>query len=163
MYEHRAYLLSKYDCTGAGGEVHLQFSIGSVRVCAPEKAPRTSPAVAAGRLLALDGPPMLFRQSCTLSPPAITCISNYANTSPRPRSRPAFMNSSFIELQRYIWKDEKAEALPSSPENKGKWKAERKLQAPFLDENMKFSHSIQFNAVPDWSSHYIAYSNLKKL
>ncbi|KAI9666910.1 MAG: low-affinity phosphate transporter [Alyxoria varia] len=28
---------------------------------------------------------------------------------------------------------------------------------------MKFSHSIQFNAVPDWSSQYIAYSNLKKL
>ncbi|KAI0412348.1 SPX domain-containing protein [Xylaria grammica] len=28
---------------------------------------------------------------------------------------------------------------------------------------MKFSHSVQFNAVPDWSSHYIAYSNLKKL
>jgi len=27
---------------------------------------------------------------------------------------------------------------------------------------MKFSHSIQFNAVPDWSSNYIAYSNLKK-
>jgi hypothetical protein len=35
----------------------------------------------------------------------------------------------------------------------------------WLDEQdeMKFSHSIQFNAVPDWSSHYIAYSNLKKL
>ncbi|MCJ1438363.1 low-affinity phosphate transporter [Xylographa pallens] len=28
---------------------------------------------------------------------------------------------------------------------------------------MKFSHSVQFNAVPDWSSHYISYSNLKKL
>ncbi|KAL1970649.1 hypothetical protein VTN77DRAFT_4293 [Rasamsonia byssochlamydoides] len=28
---------------------------------------------------------------------------------------------------------------------------------------MKFSHSIQFNAVPDWSAHYIAYDNLKKL
>ena len=28
---------------------------------------------------------------------------------------------------------------------------------------MKFSHSLQFNSVPDWSSHYIAYSNLKKL
>ncbi|KAL9577038.1 MAG: hypothetical protein Q9212_006631 [Teloschistes hypoglaucus] len=28
---------------------------------------------------------------------------------------------------------------------------------------MKFSHSIQFNAVPDWSSNYINYSNLKKL
>ncbi|KAL9003083.1 MAG: hypothetical protein Q9188_004018, partial [Gyalolechia gomerana] len=31
------------------------------------------------------------------------------------------------------------------------------------EREMKFSHSIQFNAVPDWSSHYIAYSNLKKL
>lgn len=30
-------------------------------------------------------------------------------------------------------------------------------------EEMKFSHSIQFNAVPDWSSNYISYSNLKKL
>lgn len=29
-------------------------------------------------------------------------------------------------------------------------------------DEMRFSHSIQFNAVPDWSSHYIAYSNLKK-
>jgi len=28
---------------------------------------------------------------------------------------------------------------------------------------MKFSHSLQFNAVPDWSAYYIAYSNLKKL
>jgi hypothetical protein len=38
-------------------------------------------------------------------------------------------------------------------------KLERLLEA----DEMKFSHSIQFNAVPDWSSHYIAYSNLKKL
>lgn len=28
---------------------------------------------------------------------------------------------------------------------------------------MKFSHSLQFNSVPDWSNHYISYSNLKKL
>lgn len=28
---------------------------------------------------------------------------------------------------------------------------------------LRFAHSIQFNAVPDWTSHYIAYSNLKKL
>lgn len=28
---------------------------------------------------------------------------------------------------------------------------------------MKFSHSLQFNAVPEWSSKYIAYSQLKKL
>ncbi|KAI9892758.1 MAG: low-affinity phosphate transporter [Vezdaea aestivalis] len=31
-----------------------------------------------------------------------------------------------------------------------------------LDE-MKFSHSIQFNAVSEWSPNYISYSNLKKL
>ena len=34
---------------------------------------------------------------------------------------------------------------------------------PEKTAKMKFSHSIQFNAVPDWSSNYIAYSNLKKL
>lgn len=28
---------------------------------------------------------------------------------------------------------------------------------------MKFSHSLQFNAVPEWSSNYIAYTTLKKL
>ncbi|ODQ56367.1 SPX-domain-containing protein [Saitoella complicata NRRL Y-17804] len=28
---------------------------------------------------------------------------------------------------------------------------------------MKFSHSLQFNAVPDWADYYINYSNLKKL
>ena len=39
----------------------------------------------------------------------------------------------------------------------------RKLESLAEQEEMKFSHSIQFNAVPDWSSNYIAYSNLKKL
>lgn len=34
---------------------------------------------------------------------------------------------------------------------------------PETAAKMKFSHSIQFNAVPDWSTNYIAYSNLKKL
>lgn len=28
---------------------------------------------------------------------------------------------------------------------------------------MKFSHSLQFNAVPEWQDNYLAYSNLKKL
>ncbi|KAI9874368.1 MAG: low-affinity phosphate transporter, partial [Pleopsidium flavum] len=42
-------------------------------------------------------------------------------------------------------------------------KAERKLQQLLEEVEMKFSHSIQFNAVPDWSSNYISYSNLKKL
>lgn len=43
-----------------------------------------------------------------------------------------------------------------------KRRAEKRKRLEEADE-MKFSHSIQFNAVPDWSSHYIAYSNLKKL
>lgn len=38
-----------------------------------------------------------------------------------------------------------------------------KLEWLLLKAEMKFSHSLQFNAVPDWSGHYIAYSNLKKL
>ncbi|KAF5022062.1 hypothetical protein F66182_5889 [Fusarium sp. NRRL 66182] len=42
-------------------------------------------------------------------------------------------------------------------------KREEKLRWLEEQDEMKFSHSIQFNAVPDWSSHYIAYSNLKKL
>ncbi|KAK4153896.1 hypothetical protein C8A00DRAFT_33371 [Chaetomidium leptoderma] len=41
-------------------------------------------------------------------------------------------------------------------------RAEKRRWLEAQDE-MKFSHSIQFNAVPDWSNHYIAYSNLKKL
>ncbi|KAI9804644.1 MAG: low-affinity phosphate transporter [Piccolia ochrophora] len=42
-------------------------------------------------------------------------------------------------------------------------KRERKRRQLEEDYAMKFSHSIQFNAVPDWSGHYINYSNLKKL
>ena len=37
----------------------------------------------------------------------------------------------------------------------------RRLDA--AEAGMKFSHSVQFNAVPEWASNYIAYSNLKKL
>lgn len=33
----------------------------------------------------------------------------------------------------------------------------------FDPANMKFSHSLQFNSIPDWSAYYIAYDNLKKL
>lgn len=33
-------------------------------------------------------------------------------------------------------------------------------QQPYI---MKFSHSLQFNAVPEWSTKYISYSTLKKL
>jgi hypothetical protein len=40
---------------------------------------------------------------------------------------------------------------------------QEKLEWLLQKAEMKFSHSLQFNAVPDWSSHYINYSNLKKL
>lgn len=52
------------------------------------------------------------------------------------------------ETEREVWRREK--------------RAEKRRWLEEQDE-MKFSHSIQFNAVPDWSSYYIAYSNLKKL
>ncbi|KAK6844102.1 transporter [Apiospora arundinis] len=50
-------------------------------------------------------------------------------------------------------------------EREARTQAKRDQKRRWLDDldEMKFSHSIQFNAVPDWSSHYIAYSNLKKL
>lgn len=41
-------------------------------------------------------------------------------------------------------------------------KRRAKLEQLREADEMKFSHSLQFNAVPDWSNHYIAYSNLKK-
>ncbi|KAH8157456.1 hypothetical protein CIB48_g10793 [Xylaria polymorpha] len=53
----------------------------------------------------------------------------------------------------------------SCPDDNDDDTSRREAKKRWLDEQdeMKFSHSIQFNAVPDWSSHYIAYSNLKKL
>lgn len=51
-----------------------------------------------------------------------------------------------------------AEAQSTKRDRKRREKLEQLRQA----DEMKFSHSLQFNAVPDWSNHYIAYSNLKK-
>ncbi|TVY84271.1 putative transporter [Lachnellula suecica] len=78
-------------------------------------------------------------------------------TTPRPRARP----SEEYELADYtgIQERRKREARYLQREAK---RAE-KIQRLDAQDEMKFSHSIQFNAVPDWSSHYIAYSNLKKL
>lgn len=58
--------------------------------------------------------------------------------------------SKLRDLRRYLAK-----------QKRGDEKFYRRLEQ--AEAGMKFSHSIQFNAVPDWSSHYIAYSNLKKL
>lgn len=58
--------------------------------------------------------------------------------------------------------------LYSKPLRLNSWVKALQNRARYLrdrepDAKMKFSHSIQFNAVPEWSSYYIAYSNLKKL
>lgn len=42
-------------------------------------------------------------------------------------------------------------------------KSQQKYRQILKREAMKFSHSVQFNSVPEWTSHYINYSNLKKL
>ena len=64
-----------------------------------------------------------------------------------------------------------AHPLPEAPESsreahrRGRraQRRQEKLDKLRDEADMKFSHSLQFNAVPDWSTHYIAYSNLKKL
>lgn len=68
-----------------------------------------------------------------------------------------------IELIDY--RDISAQRNTSDPDREARRQAKREAKRRWLVEQdeMKFSHSIQFNAVPDWSSHYIAYSNLKKL
>lgn len=61
-----------------------------------------------------------------------------------------------IELRNLVSKED-------TRHRRRKEKRERKLREVLARDEMKFSHSIQFNAVPDWSGHYISYSNLKKL
>jgi hypothetical protein len=60
---------------------------------------------------------------------------------------------------RFLDEDEAETASEAARRQRRREKLERLIE----EDEMKFSHSIQFNAVPDWSSHYIAYSNLKKL
>ena len=71
------------------------------------------------------------------------------------------MPTDSIELSEYGPLSQRQNFAQRQRRRQEKKAAKRK----WLDQQdeMKFSHSIQFNAVPDWSSHYIAYSNLKKL
>jgi hypothetical protein len=59
--------------------------------------------------------------------------------------------------------EKKKEATPLDHQLRRQERRQRKYQELLEREAMKFSHSVQFNAVPDWSSNYISYSNLKKL
>lgn len=68
--------------------------------------------------------------------------------------------SEGIELREFHTESSilQAGAQETTRERKRREKLEQLREA----DEMKFSHSLQFNAVPDWSNHYIAYSNLKK-
>jgi hypothetical protein len=86
-----------------------------------------------------------------LPPPSILdTFARYRNVE----SAPAF------ELQLLDHHTRPAQERPR--ESKRDRKRREKLEQLREADEMKFSHSLQFNAVPDWSNHYIAYSNLKK-
>jgi phosphate transporter len=71
-----------------------------------------------------------------------------------------------IEEYELVTLEKKAQPQqPQPPTREQLRQLKRNEKRRWLDtqDEMKFSHSIQFNAVPDWSSHYIAYSNLKKM
>lgn len=74
------------------------------------------------------------------------------------------LNGNALELQEL---PPPVNPLPETPEKLAESRREQrrreKLERLREADEMKFSHSLQFNSVPDWSSHYIAYSNLKKL
>ncbi|KAF3911558.1 hypothetical protein ABW20_dc0110265 [Dactylellina cionopaga] len=91
------------------------------------------------------------------SPHAPLCIppnvSGHSSSHPRPTT------------QSYELQDLSAQPPKDPPHDEASSARERRREAKWLRllDDMKFSHSVQFNAVPDWSSNYIAYSNLKKL
>lgn len=63
--------------------------------------------------------------------------------------------ADYVHIQAHRDHEEKEARRATKRADKRRWLEDQ--------DEMKFSHSIQFNAVPDWSSHYLAYSNLKKL
>ncbi|KAK4040461.1 SPX domain-containing protein [Parachaetomium inaequale] len=68
-----------------------------------------------------------------------------------------------IELQAYPTAAQKYRDFARERQHRYDVKRAEKRRWLEQQDEMKFSHSIQFNAVPDWSNHYIAYSTLKKL
>ncbi|KFH48204.1 putative transporter-like protein [Hapsidospora chrysogenum ATCC 11550] len=78
---------------------------------------------------------------------------------------PSLGDEEAYELLDYPDADARKAARKEADEAEERRREKRARKRQWLEQQdeMKFSHSIQFNAVPDWSSHYIAYSNLKKL
>ncbi|KAF6809026.1 spx domain-containing protein [Colletotrichum sojae] len=101
-----------------------------------------------------------------------TCCSHnetrYASIPERGGSPPTSDTSDIVAQasESYELVDYKPFAPRKTADDREARREQKRLwKRRWLEEqdDMKFSHSIQFNAVPDWSSHYIAYSNLKKL
>ncbi|KAF6832172.1 spx domain-containing protein [Colletotrichum musicola] len=101
-----------------------------------------------------------------------TCCSHnetrYASIPERGGSPPTSDTSDIVAQasESYELVDYKPFAARKTADDREARREQKRLwKRRWLEEqdDMKFSHSIQFNAVPDWSSHYIAYSNLKKL
>lgn len=88
-------------------------------------------------------------------------IVSTSHHAEQARAQPTVSAKEQYELADYSH----IEARRELEEKEARRAANRAQKRRWLEDQdeMKFSHSIQFNAVPDWSSHYIAYSNLKKL
>jgi hypothetical protein len=93
-----------------------------------------------------------------LLPPSTTSNSILDTSSPYRDFETGQNNFELQELDKRTTDTEKKGAKESKRDRKRREKLEQLRKA----DEMKFSHSLQFNAVPDWSNHYIAYSNLKK-
>ena len=86
-------------------------------------------------------------------------VSTLDDHPPRPHRHREYGQT--FELQELARRGENSQPEYRAESTRARKRREKLEQLREADE-MKFSHSLQFNAVPDWSNHYIAYSNLKK-
>lgn len=96
-------------------------------------------------------------------PSYVASTHAYAHGEPSAPS-----SSQDLELQplpppRLAYKKNRSASPPALRAASSATLRRRRKLCDLIERDMKFSHSIQFNAVPDWSSNYISYSNLKKL
>lgn len=97
------------------------------------------------------------------SPPGHLQIQRGGSTRRATSSDPSNNPPDQIELVEFPTAAQKYHDAVLERERRYDTKRAEKRRWLEEQDEMKFSHSIQFNAVPDWSNHYIAYSNLKKL
>lgn len=115
----------------------------------------------------------MFKEAANESDPRVHALSKPGCPTPlvrldsqvTPKDAMLEVGPNAIELQTFTASPHREHPLlDQAQRNKRRaQKQERKRSQIRRRGEMKFSHSIQFNAVPDWSSHYISYSNLKKL